>query len=262
MDYGTKNVPNPPYTKDRANIKINSDIARLVDHGGRYILKPQSELYPELPENEALSMTLASMVGIEVPVHGLIYSKDSLTYFIKRFDRAGHNIKIPVEDFAQLSGQTRDTKYNSSMEKVIKIIETFCSFPLIEAAKLFKLTLFSFLIGNDDMHLKNFSLITRGEKITLSPAYDLLNTGIVLHSKDEMALPLHGKMRNLKISDFVAYFATQQLKLNQAIVNQVIKEFKQAIPQWRNLISISFLSKSMQEKYLTLLDERCKKLEL
>lgn len=152
---------------------------KLSIQNGRYILKPQSEYYEEIPENEALSMTLASMIGIQIPVHGLVYSKDgSMTYFVKRFDRKGHNQKVSLEDFAQLSGGTRETKYSSSMEKVAKIIELYCTFPKIELAKLFKLTLFNFLIGNEDMHLKNFSLITTNRKIMLSPAYDLINTTI------------------------------------------------------------------------------------
>ncbi len=125
-------------------------------------------------------MTLAEIFGIEVPVHGLVYSKDkSKTYFIKRFDRIGHNQKLAVEDFSQLLGLDRETKYESSMEKVIWVVSTYCSFPKIEFVKLFKRTLFNFLVGNEDMHLKNFSLITRQDRVALSPAYDLLNSTIV-----------------------------------------------------------------------------------
>lgn len=128
-------------------------------------------------------------------LNGLVYSKvNSLTYFIKRFDRIGHNKKLALEDFAQLSGEDRHTKYKSSMENVIAIIEQFCTFPKIEFVKLFKLTLFNFLVGNKDMHLKNFSLITKDRKISISPAYDLLNSTIAQkNTKEEIALPLKGK---------------------------------------------------------------------
>lgn len=178
-----------------AKLKIKEGSFEIVDQNGHYILKPQSDIYPELPENEAITMTLAKTIGLEVPVHGLVYSKDnSLTYFIKRFDRIGHNKKLALEDFAQLSGEDRHTKYKSSMEKVIAIIEQFCTFPKIEFVKLFKLTLFNFLVGNEDMHLKNFSLITRDRKISISPAYDLLNSTIAQkNTKEEIALPLKGK---------------------------------------------------------------------
>src|SRR3989338_1851695 len=190
-----------------AQLKIKAGCFEIVDQNGHYILKPQSDNFPELPENEAITMSLAQTIGLEVPIHGLLYSKDnSMTYFIKRFDRIGHNKKLALEDFAQLSGEDRHRKYQSSMEKVIAVIERFCTFPKIEFVKLFKLTLFNFLIGNEDMHLKNFSLITRSQKITLSPVYDLLNSTIVQrNTQEEIALPLNGKKNNLNDRDFIKY---------------------------------------------------------
>jgi len=111
-----------------AQLKVKYGHFEIVDQKGHYILKPQSEIYPELPENEAITMSLANMIGLEVPAHGLVYSKDdSMTYFIKRFDRVGHNKKLAVEDFAQLSGEDRHTKYSSSMEKIISIVEKYCT---------------------------------------------------------------------------------------------------------------------------------------
>jgi len=245
-----------------ARLRVKAECFEIVDQNGHYILKPQSDTYPELPENEAITMSLAKTIGLEVPIHGLVYSKDqSMTYFIKRFDRIGHNKKLALEDFAQLSGEDRHTKYNSSMEKVISVIERFCTFPKIEFVKLFKLTLFNFLIGNEDMHLKNFSLITKDKKISLSPAYDLLNSTIAQkNTKEEIALPLRGRKNNLTKRDFFNYFAVEQLRLNQKVIDGVIQEFHQAIPEWRELIGFSFLSQQMQEKYLQLLDERCERL--
>lgn len=236
----------------------------IVDQHGHYILKPQSELYPELPENEAITMSLAEKIGLDIPIHGLVYSKDnSMTYFIKRFDRIGYHKKLALEDFAQLLGEDRYTKYDSSMEKVIGVIEKFCTFPLIEFVKLFKLTVFNFLVGNEDMHLKNFSLITKNHKITLSPPYDLLNSSIVLKNvKEEIALPLRGRKNNLTQRDFFEYFAVERLGLNQKVMTNIIQEFKKAIPIWNNDIRISFLSTDMQEKYINLLNERAKRLNL
>ena len=164
-----------------AILNIKDGLFVIVDKSGRYILKPQHHIFPELPQNEDLTMRLAASIGVEVPLHGLIYSKDgSLTYFIRRFDRKGQKDKIAVEDFAQLAGLSRDTKYNFSMERLVKLIDDYCTFPTIERAKLFKLVLFNFLIGNEDMHLKNYSIIIRNDKVELSPAYDLLNSSIVL----------------------------------------------------------------------------------
>jgi serine/threonine-protein kinase HipA len=248
-----------------AKLNIKEGHFELIEQSGQYILKPQSEYYPELPENEAVTMSLASIIGIEVPIHGLIYSSDkSLTYFIKRFDRAPYHKKLNVEDFSQLSLLSRETKYNSSLERVAEIIthSGVCSFPKIESIKLFKLILFSFLVGNEDMHLKNLSLITRDQKVELSPAYDLLNSTIAQkNSKEEMALPLNGKKNNLNKRDFFDYFAVQRLQLNQNIIEKIIKEINQALPLWQTLIHHSFLSAPMKEKYLTLLKLRCEKLD-
>jgi serine/threonine-protein kinase HipA len=247
-----------------AQLKIKHSCFEIVDQKGHYILKPQSKSYAELPENEAITMTLAAVIGLDVPVHGLVYGKDNkMTYFIKRFDRTGHNGKVAIEDFAQLSGLSRDTKYRSSMEKVINIIEQYCSFPKIEFVKLFKLALFSFLTGNEDMHLKNFSLITKKNLITLSPAYDLLNTTIALpRAEEELALPLNGKKNNLRKNDFINYFAEEKLKLNRTVINDVMLEMKDAIPMWNDLLSKSFLSIPMREKYFILLESRSQRLGL
>lgn len=245
-------------TKLSARLKIKAGYFEIVDQYGQYILKPQSEYYLELPENEAISMSLATTIGLEVPIHGLLYSKDkSMTYFIKRFDRVGHNKKLALEDFAQLSGSDRYTKYESSMEQVINIILNFCTYPKLELIKLFKLTLFNFLIGNEDMHLKNFSLITRDRKIMLSPVYDLLNTTIAqTNTKEEIALPINGKKNNLTRNDFFKYFAIKRLGLKQIIIDEIIQEFEQAIPKWQEMINKSFLSSSAQEQYLQLLKKR------
>jgi len=231
----------------------------IVDHGGRYILKPPSEIFSETPENEDLSMRLAALVGIEVPLHGLIHCVGGMmTYFIKRFDRYGKNKKIAVEDFAQLSGNDRNTKYSFSMERLIPIIEMYCTFPQIEKAKLLLRVLFNFLIGNEDMHLKNFSLITRDDKTELAPAYDFINSSIVLsgNAKEEIALPLNGKKHHLKQKDFVDYYAYERLGLNEGIVKQQIQNISQALPHWLQLIDQSFLSFEMKQRYSALLQAR------
>jgi serine/threonine-protein kinase HipA len=129
-----------------AVLNIKHGCFDIVDKNGRFILKPQHHIFPELPQNEDLTMRMASIAGIEVPLHGMVYSKDhSLTYFIRRFDRKGQKDKIAVEDFAQLAGLSRDTKYNYTMEKLVKLIDGFCTFPAVEKAKLFKRVIFNFL---------------------------------------------------------------------------------------------------------------------
>ncbi|MFN7096924.1 MAG: HipA domain-containing protein [Gammaproteobacteria bacterium] len=244
--------------KISAILNITQNKFDLVDTKGHYILKLQTEDYAELPQNEDLTMRLAAMVGIEIPTHGMIYGKDgSLVYCIHRFDRLTRKNKLPVEDFAQLSQHTRDTKYNSTMEKVITIIDKYCTFPQVEKQKIFLLTLFNFLIGNEDMHLKNFSVITREGITTLSPAYDLLNTTIAIgNAKEEIALPLNGKKNNLTHKDFISYFGQTKLDLPESVIIKTLSLLNAQLSSWQTLIRHSFLSTEMQDKYLTLLQKR------
>ena len=241
-----------------AKLNAKDEIFNVVDRGGEYILKPQNIFYPELPENESLTMKLAELIEIEVPLSGMVYSSDGkFTYFIKRFDRYGRNKKLSVEDFAQLAGKSRDTKYDYSMEKLVTLIDAFCTFPAIEKVKLFRLIIFNFLIGNEDMHLKNFSLITRDGKVELSPAYDLLNTTIVVpKSQEEIALPLAGKKRNLSAKTLINYFATEVLKLNATIISQALNKIIEVQSKWEELIEVSFLSNEMKERYSGLINKR------
>lgn len=249
-------------TKLSAVLRKKEGCFEIVDSHGDYILKTQSALYPEMPENEALTMSMAATIGLQVPVHGLIYGMDGkFIYFIKRFDRLPKKKKLAVEDFAQLSGLDRETKYDSSMEQVINIINEYCTYPKLEFVALLKLTLFNFLIGNEDMHLKNFSLITRGLITTLSPTYDLLNSTIaVLKSVEEMALPLKGRKSKLTKNNFMDYFAKERLGLNQKTIDRVCQDIKNQLPHWRTMIKNSFLSAGMKKKYLELLSERAQRL--
>jgi len=247
-----------------ALLSIKDEKFIIADKGGRYILKPQHQYYTQLPENEDLTMRMAGEVDLEIPLHGLLWSKDNtLTYFIKRFDRRGQNDKVPVEDFAQLAGLSRDTKYDYSMEKIVKLIDDYCTFPAIEKIKLFKLVIFNYLIGNEDSHLKNFSIITDDNQVKLSPCYDLVNSTIVLKEQDEeIALPLKGKKKHLTRNILVDYFGIERCNLTEKSVEKVLETITLAIPKWKTLIDISFLSKEMQGKYLDLLDERLTTLKI
>jgi len=241
-----------------ARLSIKDKKFEIVDQNGTFIIKPQSDLYQQVPENEDLTMKMAAVFGIEVPLSGLVYSKDgSFSYFIKRFDRYAKTKKYHVEDFAQLTENTRDTKYNWSMEKLIPVLDKFCSFPMLEKRKLFRRVLFCFLTGNEDMHLKNFSLITRGSKVELSPAYDLLNTTIATgKAVEELALPLAGKKSRITKKLLFDYYAAERMNLNQKTLNSEIQNLINKKHYLEKLIGISFLTNEMKKKYLELLNER------
>lgn len=233
-----------------------------VDTKGRYILKLPQETYPELPANEDVTMRLAAAAGISTPLHGLLYARDeSLTYFIRRFDRVGRTGKLPVEDFAQLAGRSRDTKYDSSMEQVAQLIGEYTSFPAVERVSLFRLTLFNFLTGNEDMHLKNFSVMTEADRVRLSPAYDLVNTTLAMGgAPEEIALPLRGKKRNLTHTDLVQYFGAGRLELPPVVISRVLADLAAAQHQWSALLAASFLSPPLQAGYERILQERARRL--
>jgi len=241
-----------------AILNIKEGLFEIVDKNGRYILKPQHHFFPELPQNEDLTMRIASTIKIDTPLHGLIWSKDnSFTYFIKRFDRKGQKDKIAVEDFAQLAGMSSNTKYNYSMERLVTLIDEYCTFPVIEKAKLFNRVLFNFLIGNEDMHLKNYSVIILDGKVELTPAYDLLNSSIVLRGDpEEIALPIKGKKKNLTRNVLINYFGNERCGLTDKVIDKTLESISAALPAWLRLIDISFLSEEMKGKYRALLFKR------
>jgi len=241
-----------------AVISVANHQFEIVDQFGNFIIKPQNDLFPELPENEDVTMKMAASYGLEVPFHGMVYSKDgSLSYFIKRFDRYGKGKKYATEDFAQLTGNSRDTKYDYTMEKLVKVIDEYCTFPAIAKADFFKRVLFCFITGNEVMHLKNFSVITKSGKTTLAPVYDFLNSSISIKDpQEEVALSLKGKKSNFKASEWIDYFAKERLELNDKTVDAILSDMNKSVSRWTELIELSFLSSAMKEKYLQLMNNR------
>jgi len=244
-----------------ARLNLKSQSFELVNTQGHYIIKPPSSHYKNLPENEDCTMKLASTVGLEVPLHGLIYGKDGLlSYWVKRFDRGAKGQKFSLEDFAQLAGASRKTKYSLSLEKVAQLVEAYCTFPRVESRKLLKLLLFCFLSGNEDQHLKNFSILVKDGLTQLSPCYDLVNSTIVLTDpREESALTLAGKKSRLKRSDFIDY-ALARLKLTAPIIGEVFQELAVGLARWPAMVRSSFLPQEGIEKYLQLFEKRFRRL--
>jgi len=245
-----------------AVLDVKAGRFRIVDRGGRFILKPQNPIYASVPENEDLCMKMAAACGIAVPLTGLVAASDGTwTYFIRRFDRVGRSRKCHVEDFAQLSGRTRDTKYDASMEQVADLVRRFCTFPKVDQARLFRLTLFNFLIGNEDMHLKNFSVIETEDTVSLSPAYNLLSTTLAMGgtAKEELALPLGGKKNRITDRLLIDYFARERMNLTDRTIRSILKDLDDAVPKWEHLIAVSFLPEKMKDAFRSLLHERLRR---
>lgn len=242
--------------------KRKGELSRLTIVGlnGDYILKPSSKEYPELPENEDVTMHLAELVKIKTTKHTLVrLHSGELAYLTKRFDRKNGK-KIAVEDFCQLSESLTEHKYRSSIEKVGRLTYQFTANKGFEAQRLFELVLFSYLTANADMHLKNFSLIENNlGEYEFSPAYDLISTALVIvDDNEESALTINGKKNNLKKSDFD--ILAESLKINEKSLNAIYNRFDKVLPKWITFIQQSFLSKEMQENYIDLLYSKHKKL--
>jgi len=234
----------------------------IVGLHGDYILKPPSSQFKELPENEDITMHLAELVKIKTARHSLIRLKSGeLAYITKRFDR-NKGAKIAVEDFCQLSENLTEHKYRGSIEKIGKITQSFTTNKGFEAQRLFELIVFCYLTGNADMHLKNFSLIENSlGEYEFSPAYDLLNTAIVMREdKEETALTINGKKSKLNRNDFKA-LATS-LKISDKSLEAIYKRFKAVLPTWILWIEQSFLSEELKDEYTHLTTYRHKKLIL
>lgn len=234
------------------------DGARLTIVGlwGNYILKPPIEKYPNMPENEDLTMRLAEQLKIKTAKHTLVRLKSGeLACLTRRFDRE-KKTKLHVEDMAQLTETLTEYKYKGSMEKIGKIIKQYSSYPGIDLLSFYELALFSFITGNADMHLKNFSLMYLPDnEFSLSPAYDLLSTKLLIKAdNEEMALPLNGKKSNLKKEDFLQF--AEHLGINKICIKNVHKKFEANIQPMRSIIQKSFLPDALKTEYENLLTGR------
>ncbi len=228
----------------------------IVGLWGDFIFKPQTDAYPELPENEDLTMHMAEAARIKVVPHSLIHLADgSLGYITRRIDRTKKGEKIDMEDMCQLTLHPTEYKYKSSCEQIAKAIAAYSSTPRLDLVNFMQVLLFSFVTGNNDMHLKNFSLYRPKALYQLSPAYDLLNVAIANpKDKEEMALSINGKKARIKLADFLK--ASDTMGIEQRVTLGLINGLRDAMPAWIDLINNSFLSDEMKQNYLDLISRR------
>lgn len=245
------------------NLNKHKGASRLTIVGlwGDYIFKPQTDDYPQLPENEDLTMHLAQAAKIRVVPHSLIRLADGrLGYITKRIDRTHNGEKIDMEDFCQLTLHPTEYKYKGSYEQIAKVIAQHSATPKLDLINYMQLVLFCFVTGNNDMHLKNFSLYRLSNGYQLTPAYDLLNIAIA-NPKDneETALPICGRKTKLRLDDFLN--AAKTMGLEEKVVLSLISRLKKTFPLWQTLIRNSFLSKNMKTAYEQLVISRFERLQ-
>ena len=269
-------VPDLPYTRDNikelareivtasttvtgVQAKLSLDIARggkdepqrftIVGLWGRFILKPQTDRFVNLPENEDLTMHLAEIAGIKTVPHSLIrFADGELCYITRRVDRTKKGVKIAMEDMCQLSERLTEDKYKGSYERIAKLIKKHSSAPMLDVINFWEIVVFSWLTGNADMHLKNFSLFKPIENYMLTPAYDLISTSIVMPEDDEeLALTLNGKKKKIKREDFEKVMSDSGM--DEKSITNLFKKFEKAYPKWIEMIAQSFLPDEQQELY-------------
>ncbi|GAB6011636.1 HipA domain-containing protein [Viscerimonas tarda] len=233
----------------------------IVGLWGRYILKPQTEIYSSLPELEDVTMHLAAIAKIQTVPHTLIrFGDGELCYITKRIDRGNKGEKFPMEDMCQLSERLTEYKYKGSYEQIAKLILKYAYTPKLDAINFWEQALFCWITGNADMHLKNFSLYSfRKGTYHLTPAYDMLSTALVMPAdKEELALTLNGKKRKITKEDFVKAF--QSSNLEDKIIENIFGKFEKAVPLWKDCIQNCFLNDVMKEQYIELINGRMGKL--
>lgn len=232
----------------------------VVGLWGAYICKPQTSQYEMMPEVEDVTMHLAEIAHIEVIPHSLMRMADgTLCYLARRIDRTEDGQKIAMEDMCQLTERQTEHKYKSSYERVGKAILTYSSLPKMDVANFFEVVLFSWLTGNNDMHLKNFSLYGTVAGVRLTPAYDLLNAAVINPEDDEeLALTLNGRKKKLQKEDFIR--AAAVLDIGKVVVERLINKFIKLLPKFESVIQDSFLSEGLKAKYVDLLRGRLRRL--
>lgn len=244
----------------------NNPRLTLVNFPTGYILKPQVAEFEALPESEQLIMSMADTAGISTVPHALIKGSAGLAYITKRVDRnlAGNKIEmLAMEDFCQLDLRLTEDKYRGSYERCAKIIKQYSSRVGIDMAEFFLRLVFCFIVGNSDMHLKNFSLIETFEasgEYVLSPAYDLLPVNANMPAdKEQFALAMNGKKTNIRKGDFLKFADT--CGISRATAQKLIKSLVRLTPNWLTMCEYSLLPDELKLRLKKIITERSKILE-
>ena len=241
----------------------NTPRLTLVNYPTGYILKPQVAEFECLPEAEQLVMTMADRTGISTVPHALIKSGDTFAYITKRVDRIidKNGIQLlAMEDFCQLDLRLTQDKYKGSYERCAKVIAKYSSQPKLDMTELFMRLVFSFVVGNSDMHLKNFSLIETQEAsgvYVLSPAYDLLPVNVIMpEDTEEFALAMNGKKARIRKQDFFAF--AEKCVIPGVSAEKMIAKIVSLKPKYQELCANSMLSPPLKERFSELIEERCR----
>ncbi len=224
-----------------------------VSSGGLYILKPQTEAFRSLPENENAYMNITQEIKIDVPPHGLFELADGTrAYIVKRFDRITQDNRKRCEDFSQILGLP---KYTGSMEQVGRKLMEVSEFPGIDAQMLFERILLNFLLGNGDAHLKNYSILEDDNgKLRLSPAYDIVCSKLVIPDEKDSALTINGKHNKIARSDLEKL--PEYLQIPDKAADNIFKRMSLVKDIAVEEIERSQLNEEDKDAFLNIIEER------
>ncbi|MDN3493517.1 HipA domain-containing protein [Winogradskyella bathintestinalis] len=230
---------------------------------GRYILKPPYSAYPKMPELEALCMLMTQACGIEtVPFLLLPLKGGELAYMTRRIDRNAQGEKFAMEDACQFNERLTEHKYRGSYEQIAKGIIAYSKNPIKDVVHFYEQVIVSFLIGNNDMHLKNFSLIAKeSNAYELTPAYDMIAAQLLLpNDLEDLALNLNGKKRKLKRNDFNE--AMLKAHIPEKAIENLWNRIEKGMQEWSGLIDHSFLSEERKESFKELINYKTAQLTI
>ncbi|MBE6570540.1 MAG: HipA domain-containing protein, partial [Ruminococcaceae bacterium] len=232
----------------------------LVNYPTGYILKPQTEKYTALPEMEYLVMQMAEATGIKTVPYALIRmpsQENSFAYITKRIDRMDGKM-FAMEDFCQLEERLTEDKYRGSYERCGKIVAKYSTTSGFDMTELYLRTVFSFAVGNSDMHLKNFSLIETEEgsgKYILSAAYDMLSTNVIIPAdKEQLALTLNGKKQNIRRKDFLVFADT--IGISERSAEKMIEKIVKLMEKYISMCRDSYMPEQMKSNLENLIEQR------
>lgn len=241
----------------KLSVKLDKKKNELIvaNEGGEYILKPQTQSFANIPENEQCCMDIAENLGIATPPHCLLPLKDnSFAYVVTRFDREQMK-KLHQEDFSQIL--EKNDKYKGSVEQVGQKLKEISSAPGYDVQLLFERIVLNFLIGNGDAHLKNYSILYKEDAIRLTPAYDIVCSKLVIPTEEDSALTINGKKNKLTRNDFdtLAVYFNVPLKIRY-------EHFENKFNMIKKIIESSHLVKEKQNHFISIIKERFDRLEL
>ena len=245
----------------KASVVLNKKEQQLViaEGNGTYILKPDILEYPQIALVENLSMDIAEKLEMEVPPHAVLPMADGTpAYLIKRFDRLPNGERIHKEDMAQLLQVPTDEKYNGSLEKVGKAIRTHATNTFLELINFYERVVFNFLIGNGDMHLKNWAVVEKRNEIKLAPCYDFVSSRLFIPREDESALTINGKKNKLTRLDFDQL--AQNLELEEKSISNIFEKLNEAKPTIISMIEDSELGATRKNDWIKLVEVRYERL--